>query len=151
KEKAAVAHAHGCHHVIVSTEEDTVARVRAITDGRGVEVVYDSVGKTTFEISLSSLRRRGTLVTFGSSSGAVPPFDIFRLNRMGSLTLTAGGLADYISDRAELIARAQSVFEAVKTGIIRVNINQRYPLAEAARAHRDLEGRRTTGSSVLIP
>jgi len=114
KEKAAIALAHGCDHAIVSTEEDTAARVRALTNGRGVSVVYDSVGASTFETSLSSLRRRGTLVSFGSSSGAVPPFDIFRLNRMGSLTLTGGGLADYISNRDELLERARSVFEAVK-------------------------------------
>ena len=150
-EKAAIARLHGCHHPIDSTKEDVVARVKELTDGKGVAVVYDSVGASTFEISLSCLRRRGMLVSFGSSSGPVPPFDIFRLNRMGSLSLTGGGLADYISTRSELLERANEVFDAVKSGVLRVTINQRYRLDEAARAHMDLEARRTTGSSILIP
>jgi len=150
-EKAALAREHGCQHPIVSTREDVTARVREITAGRGVDVVYDSVGASTFESSLSSVRRRGTVVSFGSSSGPVPPLDLFRLNRLGSLHVTSAGLADYIAERDELLQRAAAVFEAVGRGVLTVRINQRYPLAEAARAHRDLESRRTAGSSVLLP
>ena len=150
-EKAAVAREHGCHHPIVTTREDVSNRVRELTDGRGVDVVYDSVGADTFERSLSSARRRGTVVLFGSSSGPVPPFDVFRLNRMGSLRLVGGGLADYIAERRELLERASAVFEAVRQGIVAVRIHQRYMLADAERAHRDLESRRTTGSSILLP
>jgi NADPH2:quinone reductase len=150
-EKAAVAREHGCHDPIDSTKEDVVARVRELTDGKGLPVVYDSVGASTFEISLSCLRRRGMLVSFGSSSGPVPPLDIFRLNRMGSLYLTGAGLADYINDRPELLARAGELFDVLKSSAVRVTINQRYRLDEAARAHRDLESRRTTGSSILLP
>ena len=127
-------------------------RARARIDRRkGVPVVYDSVGASTFELSLSSLQRRGMVVSFGSASGPVPPLDIFRLNRMGSLYVTSAGLADYIHTRAELLERADDLFAAVKSGAVKVTINQRYPLAEAARAHRDLEARRTTGSSVILP
>lgn len=151
EEKAHAALRNGCHHAIVSTQEDVVARVRELTGGKGVPVVYDSVGAATFEISLRCLRRRGMAVSFGSASGPVPPLDIFRLNRMGSLYVTSAGLADYISDRAELLERAGSLFDAVKQDAVRVSINQRYPLAEAARAHRDLEARKTTGSSILLP
>jgi NADPH2:quinone reductase len=127
------------------------ARCREITAGRGVEVVYDSVGASTFESSLASVRRRGTIVLFGSSSGPIPPFDVFRLNRLGSLHMVGGGLADYIAERDELLARVTAVYEAVKAGIVQVRIQQRYPLEEAARAHRDMEARRTTGSSILLP
>ena len=150
-EKAALAREHGAQHVIVSTHEDVVARVKELTEQRGVDVVYDSVGASTFESSLASARRRGHIVLFGSSSGPVPPFDLFRLNRMGSLTVTGGGLADYITERQELLERAQAVFEAVRQGIVKVRIHQRYALQDAADAHRDLESRRTTGSSVLLP
>jgi NADPH2:quinone reductase len=142
---------NGAHHAIVYTKEDVLARVRELTDGKGVSAVYDSVGASTFEISLSCLRKRGILVAFGSASGPVPPFDIFRLNRMGSLYLTGAGLADYIMPREQLLERAESLFDAVKQGIVKISINQRYPLAEAARAHQDLEARRTIGSSVIIP
>jgi NADPH2:quinone reductase len=151
RQKAALALEHGCHHAIISTEEDVLAGVRSLTEGMGVSAVYDSVGAATFEISLASLQRRGILVSFGSASGPVPPLDIFRLNRMGSLYLTGAGFADYTSDRAELLGRAADLFDVVKRGVVRVLINQRYPLAEAARAHRDLEARRTTGSSILLP
>ena len=150
-EKAALARQHGCQHPIVYTREDVVARVRALTDQKGVPVVYDSVGAGTFELSLASAQRRGMVVSFGSASGPVPPLDIFRLNRMGSLYVTSAGLADYIHTRAELLERAGELFDAVKSGAVKVAINQRYPLAEAARAHRDLEARRTTGSSVILP
>lgn len=149
--KAELAKAHGCDHPIVATEEDVVARVRELTDGAGLPVVYDSVGASTFEQSLSCVRRRGLLVTFGTASGPIPPFDLFRLNRLGSLYVTSAGLADYLHDRPELLERARELFEVVRTGAVRVTINQRYPLAETARAHRDLEARRTVGSSLLLP
>jgi NADPH:quinone reductase len=150
-DKAALVREHGCEYAIVSTREDVAARCREITDGRGVDVVYDSVGASTFESSLASVRRRGTIVLFGSSSGAIPPFDLFRLNRLGSLRVVAGGLADYIAEREELLARAAAVYEAVTAGIVAVRIHQRYPLMDAARAHRDIEARRTMGSSILLP
>jgi NADPH:quinone reductase len=150
-EKAALVREHGCQYPIVSSREDVAARVREITGARGADVVYDSVGASTFESSLASVKRRGTVVSFGSSSGPVPPVDLFRLNRLGSLHVTSAGLADYIAEREELLERAAAVFDAVGRGVLTVRINQRYPLAEAARAHRDLESRRTTGSSVLLP
>lgn len=150
-EKAALTREHGAHHAIVTSREDVAPRVKELTGNRGVDVVYDSVGASTFESSLASARRRGHIVLFGSSSGPIPPFDVFRLNRMGSLTVTGGGLADYIADHDELLTRAAAVFDAVRSGVVKVRINQRYPLADAARAHRDLESRQTTGSSVLLP
>jgi NADPH2:quinone reductase len=150
-EKATQALANGCDHAIVSTREDVAARVRELTNGAGVPVVYDSVGAATFEISLKCVRRRGMVVCFGSASGPVPPFDIFRLNRMGSLYLTGAGFADYTAERSELLERAGELFEVLKTGAVKVQVNQRYALADAAQAHRDLEGRRTTGSSVILP
>jgi len=151
EEKSVLASRNGCDHPIVSTQEDVVARVRELSGGEGLPVVYDSVGADTFELSLKCLRRRGTVVSFGSASGPVPPFDIFRLNRMGSLYVTSAGLADYIATRVELLERAADLFAVLKSGAVKVAIRQRYPLAEAARAHRDLEARRTTGSSILIP
>jgi NADPH2:quinone reductase len=150
-EKAALAKANGCEHPIVATGENVAARVRDLTGGEGVPVVYDGVGGATFEQSLNSLRRRGLLVSYGSAGGVPPPLEVFRLNRMGSLYLTSAGLADYIHDRAELLARAQDLFDAMTTGAVRIGVHQRYPLAEAERAQRDLEARRTIGSSVLIP
>lgn len=150
-EKAALARQHGCAHVIVYSREDVVARVREITGGAMLPVVYDGVGASTFEQSLACLRRRGLMVSYGSASGMVPPLDLFRLNRMGSLYVTSAGLADYTSTRAELLERAADLFSVVASGAVRVDIQQRYPLAEAARAHRDLEARRTSGSSILIP
>jgi NADPH2:quinone reductase len=150
-QKAALVREHGAAHAVVSTREDIASRVRDVTSGRGVDVVYDSVGASTFEASLASVRRRGTIALFGSASGPIPPFDLFRLNRLGSLRVTGAGLADYIAERNELLARAEAVFDAVRNGTIHVRIHQRYPLAEAARAHRDLESRQTMGSSVLVP
>jgi NADPH2:quinone reductase len=149
--KADLARANGCHHVVVLDGADTVTQVHALTDGRGVDVVYDSVGAATFEMSLASLRRRGMLVSFGSASGPVPPLELFRLNRMGSLFVTSAGFADYTAERAELLERAADLFEVIRSGAVRVAIHQRYPLAEAERAHRDLQQRRTTGSSILLP
>lgn len=151
EEKAAFVKQNGCEHPIIYTKEDVVARVREITNGEGLPVVYDGVGASTFEQSLLSLQRRGLLVSYGSAGGVPPPLEIFRLNRMGSLYLTSAGLADYIHDRAELLGRAEDLFNVMKTGAVRVSIHQRYPLAEAERAHRDLEARRTLGSSVLLP
>ena len=150
-EKAAVARENGCEFPLLSSRDDVPARVRELTDGRGVDVVYDSVGAATFESSLASVRKRGTIVAFGSASGPVQPLDIFRLNRLGSLFLTGAGLADYTNERAELLSRADNLFRAIKDGAIDVRIHERYPLADAERAHRDLAGRRTIGSSVLIP
>ncbi len=151
EQKAEVALAHGCDHAIVHSREDVVARVRDITDGSGVSAVYDSVGKDTFEASLDCLRRRGTLVSYGTASGMVPPFDIFQLNLKGSLYLTSAGLFDYTFERAELLERTEELFAVVRSGAVRIEVNQTYPLAEAARAHADLEGRRNTGSSILLP
>jgi NADPH2:quinone reductase len=151
EEKAALARANGCEHPIVTTGEDVVARVRDLTGGEGVPVVYDGVGAATFEQSLNSLRRRGLLVSYGSAGGVPAPLEVFRLNRMGSLYITSAGLADYIHDRAEMLGRAQDLFHMIEIGAVRVGVRQRYPLAEAERAHRDLETRRTIGSSILLP
>ena len=148
--KAEVARAHGCEHVIVYGREDVAARVREITGGVGVAVVYDSVGKDTFAASLDSLRRRGLLVCVGTASGPVPPIDAMQLAAKGSLYVTRPALADYIADPAEKAALAAELFGHVAAGRIKVEIHQRYQLAEAVQAHRDLESRRTTGSSVFI-
>ncbi len=150
-EKAARARAHGCDHPIVTTEEDFVARVAEITDGAGCAVVYDSIGKETFDGSLDSLARRGMLVLFGQSSGPVPPFDPGLLAAKGSLYLTRPSLFHYTATREELEASAAALFAMVAAGDVTIEIGQTYPLAEAARAHRDLEARRTTGSTVLLP
>jgi NADPH:quinone reductase len=150
-EKAALAHANGCDHPIIYTQEDVVARVRELTANAGLPVVYDGVGGSTFEQSLQCLRRRGTCVSYGTAGGVVPPFDLFRLNRMGSLYVTSAGLADYIADRGEMLERAEDLFAVMKSGAVKVGISKRYKLADAAQAHRDLEARRTVGSSILIP
>jgi NADPH:quinone reductase len=150
-EKAEVARAHGCDHVIISTREDIAKRVREITGGTGVPVVYDSVGKDTFISSLDCLRPRGLMVSFGNSSGKVAPFDIGILSQKGSLYLTRPTLATYTATRADLEATAREVFEVIREGKVKVEIRHTYPLAEAERVHRDLEGRRTVGSIVMIP
>lgn len=150
-EKAALAAENGCHHPIVYTTGDFPARVREITDGRGVDVVYDSVGRATFMKSLDCLRPMGMMVCFGQASGPVPPLDLSVLAAKGSLFLTRPSLMTYTARREDLLAHAGDLFEVVGRGAVRVEIRGRYPLAEAARAHRDLEGRRTTGSSILIP
>jgi NADPH:quinone reductase len=150
-EKAALARAHGCAEVIVYTRESIAERVRALTSGRGVPVVYDAVGKATFEDSLDALARRGTLVSFGNASGAPPPFDPLVLSRKGSLHLTRPTLMDYTATREELLASAAALFEVVLSGAVRIEVRQTWPLAEAAAAHRALEARHTTGSSILIP
>lgn len=150
-EKAELARGHGCDHPIVYTREDFVARVRELTDGAGVPVVYDSVGKDTWDGSLDCLCPRGMMVSFGNTSGPVPPFSVLVLSQKGSLFLTRPTLAHYIASREELEETAGELFDVVARGAVRIEINQRYPLAEAARAHADLEARRTTGSTVLIP
>jgi len=149
-EKAIVARKHGCDHVIEYTREDIAARVREITDGAGVAVVYDSVGKDTFAASLDSLKRRGLLVCVGTASGPVPPIDATQLAIKGSVFVTRPALADYIADPAEKNALASELFGHVASGRIRIEINQRYRLEDAAQAHRDLESRKTTGSSIFI-
>ena len=147
--KAELAHAHGCAHVLRTDMDDIAARVREITGGAGVPVVLDGVGAATFEASLASLARRGLLVSFGNASGPVPPFDLARLARMGSLFVTRPTLFDYSATREEKMAGAARLFALMAAGSIKVRIDQRYPLAEAARAHADLEARRTTGSTIF--
>jgi len=149
-QKAELAREKGCDYPIVYTREDFAQKVREITAGRGVDVVYDSVGKTTFEKSLSCLRPMGMMVLFGQASGPVPPFDIGRLAAMGSLFLTRPTLMTYTARRQDLLAHARDLFEVVEKGAVKIEIHQTYPLAEAARAHRDLEERKTTGSSILL-
>ncbi|WP_036505328.1 MULTISPECIES: quinone oxidoreductase family protein [Nocardia] len=147
--KAEIARAHGCDHVIVYTRENVAERVRELTDGAGVRVVYDSIGKTTFESSLDSLARRGLLVCFGTASGPVPPIDAMTLAVKGSLFVTRPALADYIADPAERAELAGELFAHVAAGRIRIDINQRYELADAVTAHRDLEQGTSIGSSVF--
>jgi NADPH2:quinone reductase len=148
--KAAIARAHGCEHVIIYGREDVAKRVREITHGVGVSVVYDSVGKDTFAGSIDSLKRRGLLVCVGTASGPVPPIDATLLAVKGSVYVTRPALADYIADPAEKAALAEEMFGHVAAGRIRIEINQRYRLEDAERAHRDLEARRTTGSSIFV-
>jgi NADPH2:quinone reductase len=150
-EKASLARASGCDHPVVYTREDFVARVKEITGGKGVPVVYDPVGKTTFQGSLDCLRPRGLMVAFGNASGAVPPVDLLQLSIRGSLFLTRPTLAHYTATRAELEETASDLFQMVSSGRIRVQPSATYPLADAAHAHRDLEGRKTTGSILLLP
>jgi NADPH2:quinone reductase len=150
-QKAAIAKAHGCDYAIVSTHEDIAKRVKELTDGKGVPVVYDSVGKDTFVSSLDCLRPRGLLVSFGNSSGKVAPFDIGIMSQKGSLYLTRPTLATYTATRADLEGTAKAVFDVIREGNVNVEIRHRYPLAEAAQVHRDLEGRRTVGSIVMLP
>jgi NADPH2:quinone reductase len=151
RKKAATASAHGCDRVIVTGEEDFVARVREITRGEGVPVVYDSVGKDTFMRSLDCLRPRGMLVSFGQSSGMVPPLDITVLSAKGSLFLTRPSLMHYTAKREELLSCASALFDAVLHDGVKIEIGQTYSLQDAAKAHADLEARKTTGSTVLIP
>jgi NADPH2:quinone reductase len=150
-EKEALARGAGAEHVVRYDREDVAAEVRRLTGGRGCDVVYDSVGQSTFEGSLRSLRPRGLLVLFGQSSGPVPPFDLGRLNALGSLFVTRPSLAHYTADRAELELRAGAVLGAIAAGRLAVRIGARYPLRDAAEAHRALEGRRTTGKVLLQP
>lgn len=151
EEKAELARAAGAAEVIRYTEVDLVTEVRRLTDGRGVDVVYDGVGRTTFDAGLDCLVPRGMMVLFGASSGPVPPFDPQVLNRKGSLFLTRPTLGHYVATRDELLERAGSVLDQVARGTLDVRIGGRYPLADAARAHEDLEGRRTTGKLLVVP
>ena len=150
-DKAAEAAAHGCDHPIVVTEENFVARVRDITGGAGVPVVYDSVGKATFNGSLDCLAPLGMMVLFGQSSGAVPPFEIATLGAKGSLFLTRPSLMAYNAKREALVASAAALFEVIAGGQVKIEINQTYALADVVQAHTDLEARKTTGSTVLLP
>jgi len=151
EEKAVVARLLGCNHVVVSSREDFVARVREITGGRGVPVVYDSVGKATFEGSLDCLRPLGTMVAFGNASGPVPPVDVGLLGRKGSLFLTRPSVFHYVARREELERYAGALLEMIGSGKVKVDVTRTWPLAEAAEAHRALEARATTGSLVLLP
>jgi NADPH2:quinone reductase len=148
--KADIARAHGCDHPIVYTREDFAARVRDITGGEGVPVVYDSVGKATFEASLKCLRRRGVMASFGEASGDPDPMPPRRLGALGSIYLTHPSVSNYIVTRAELLAAAHDLFAMVGSGRIKIAISQTYPLRDAARAHADIESRKTTGSIVLM-
>lgn len=148
-EKAELARAHGCDHPIVYTEDDFTERVKEITDGNGVPVVFDSVGKDTFMGSLDCLQPRGLMVTFGNASGAVEPVSPAALASRGSLFLTRPTLASYTSTRAQLDEVTADLFSVVESGAVKIEVNQTYPLAAAAQAHRDLEARKTTGSTVL--
>ncbi|WP_153161468.1 quinone oxidoreductase [Zoogloea sp. 1C4] len=149
--KAEIARQHGCDHTIIYTRESVSGRVREITAGEGVPVVYDSIGKDTFMDSLACLRPLGVMVTFGNASGPVPAFEPALLARMGSLFLTRPTLFHYIARREDLLAMSDELFDVVASGQVRLSINQRYPLKDAAVAHRELEARRTTGSTVLLP
>jgi NADPH2:quinone reductase len=151
EEKAALAKANGCDHPIIYTKEDFVSRVKEITGGKGLPVVYDSVGKDTFLKSLDCLHPLGLMVTFGQSSGKVDPIDTGLLAAKGSLFLTRPTLPHYTAKREDLEATAADLFAIVASGQVKININQTYPLSETAQAHRDLEGRKTTGSVVLLP
>jgi NADPH2:quinone reductase len=150
-EKADIARAHGCDYPIVYTRENFVERVKQITNGRKVPVVYDSVGKDTFMGSLDCLMPRGLLAVFGNGSGPVPPFDLGLLAAKGSLYVTRPTLMTYIARREDVEAGAKELFEMVKSGKVKIEINQTYKLSDAAKAHRDLEGRKTTGSTVFMP
>jgi NADPH2:quinone reductase len=151
KEKAELARAHGCQHPILYKEDDFVERVREITGGRGLPVVYDSVGVDTFERSLDCLVPRGMMVSYGQSSGAIPPVNIGILAQKGSLFLTRPTLVNYIASREDLIDNSNELFDVVRSGAVKVEIGQTYALQDAAQAHRDLENRKTTGSTVLLP
>jgi NADPH:quinone reductase len=149
--KAELARAHGCDVPIRYDQEDVVARVRELTDGKGVPVVYDSVGKDTFAKSLDCLAPRGMLVAFGQSSGNIPPLDLGVLSRKGSLYVTRPTLMTYTAAREDLLASANELFDVVQKGAVRIEINQTFALPDAAEAHRALESRRTTGSTLLLP
>ncbi len=151
EEKAELARAHGCHHTILYNQEDVAARVREITDGKGVPVVYDSVGQATVDASLDSLAPLGMMVSFGNSSGPVTNFDLGALSAKGSLYVTRPSLMTYVAADEDLQETAQDLFDMVGSGKVKIEINQRYGLSEARRAHEDLEARRTTGTTILLP
>src|SRR4051794_1774817 len=151
EEKAELARAHGCHHTILYRSENVPERVRELTNGAGVPVVFDSVGKDTWDASIDSLQPLGLMVSFGNASGAVPPFNIGQLAAKGSLYVTRPVLASYVATREDLDRAAGGLFEAVRTGTIRPAVSRSYALKDAAIAHTDLEARRTTGSIILRP
>jgi NADPH:quinone reductase len=150
-EKCSLAKAHGAEHVVNYSRENFVERVKSVTGGKGLPAVYDAVGKTTWDGSLDCLRPRGLMVSFGNASGAVPPVNLGILSSKGSLYVTRPTLATHIASRADLVERANSLFDMVKSGKVKIETTGRYKLADAAQAHRDLEGRKTTGSVVLQP
>jgi len=150
EEKAKLAHEAGADEVILYTQSDFETETKRLTGGKGVDVVYDSVGKTTFDKSLNVLRPRGMMALFGGSSGAVPPFDLITLSQKGSLFVTRPTLHNYIATREELVARSGAVFGMLAEGKLKLRIEHTYPLAEVQRAHRDLEGRKTTGKLLLM-
>ena len=151
EEKAALAQQHGCTHTILYTRENFVERVKEITDGKGVAVVYDSVGKDTFAGSLDCLRPLGMMVSYGNASGKVPPFDLSILMMKGSLFLTRPTLVTYTATREDLEKGCAELFDVVRKSIVKIEVKQTYPLKDAAAAHRDLEARKTSGSTVLLP
>ncbi len=151
KQKAELAKTHGCHHAIIYTEEDFVARVKDITKGALCPVVYDGVGKATFPGSLDCLRPLGLFVSFGNASGPIEAFNLGILSQKGSLYVTRPTLATYTATREDLLATANDLFSVVASGAVKIPINQKYALKDAVKAHQDLEGRRTTGTTILIP
>jgi len=151
EEKAALARANGCDHVILYKTENVAERVRDITQGNGVAVVYDSVGAATLDASLNSLARRGLFVSFGNASGPVPPIEPLRLSRGGSLFMTRPTLFDYVATTQELDASAAALFEVIQSGAVKIRIGQTFPLEQVRAAHEALAGRATTGSTLLIP
>ena len=151
KEKGELAKANGCHHVIYYRDEDFVARVKEITNGKLCDVVYDGIGKTTFPASLDCLRPLGTFVSFGSASGQIDAFNINILQTKGSLFATRPTLNHYAAKREDLVSCSSDLFEKVGSGAVKIPVNQKYPLKDAAKAHQELEGRDTTGSSILVP
>ena len=150
KEKAALAKQNGCQHTILYREEDIAARVKEITNGRGVDVVYDSVGRDTFEASLDSLKPRGLMVSFGNASGPVAKFAPLLLAKKGSLFLTRPTVKDYYATPEDFAKGTKALLDVVSSGTVKIAVNQTYPLREVGQAHRDLEGRKTTGSTVLL-
>ena len=150
-EKMEMAKAHGADHVINYREENFVEKVKELTDGKGVPVVYDGVGKDTWDGSLDCLQPRGLMVTFGNASGPVPPVNLGILSAKGSLYVTRPTLMTYTASREDLVESASAVIDVVSKGVMKIDVNQTYPLSEAEQAHRDLEARKTTGSTVLIP
>ncbi len=151
EEKALIAKAHGADHIIFYTHEEVAKKVRELTQGEGVAVVYDGVGKDTFMASLDSLKVRGTLASFGNASGAVEPFSPLLLAQKGSLFLTRGTLLHHIAERAEMLELSDELFTLVQQGQLKIAVNQSYALSDAAKAHQDLAARKTTGSTILLP
>lgn len=149
--KAELARKQGCSDIIMADSDDIPGQVRALTGGEGVAAAYDSIGKDTFFTSLDSLRPHGVMVTFGNASGPVPPFAPAELAKRHSLFVTRPVLFDFVDTRERLLAASAELFEVLASGVVTISVNQRYPLAEAAQAHRDLEARKTTGSTILVP